>query len=110
MLEDVKTLLRHGEEYIETNVELTRLKAIHSATDTASYVVSMLVIIMSVMLFVFMLFIGFSFLIGHALGRTEFGFFIMAGVIGLFCIFLYAFKDKIIKNRVCDLLVKKILN
>jgi len=110
MLEEVKTLLKHGEEYIETNVELTRLKAINSTSETLAYVVSMLVIIGSFMLFIFMLFIGFSFLIGRALGRIEFGFFIMAGVIAVFSIFLYAYREKLLKNRVCDLLIKKILN
>jgi len=110
MLEEIKTLLKHGEEYVETNVELTRLKAINSASETMSYIVSMLVVIGSFMLFTFMLFIGFSFLIGRALGRTEYGFFIMSGVIGVFCILLYGYREKLVKNRVCDLLIKKILN
>jgi hypothetical protein len=110
MLDQIKTLLHHVEEYAETNIELAKLRAINSSSETLSYAISMLVIICSVMLFVFMLFIGFSILIGHALGKTEYGFFIMAGVTGICCIILYIKKETLVKNRIYDLLIKKILN
>lgn len=109
MIGHVKSLLRHAEEYVETTAELTKLKAVNTASETASYIISMLVIIGSVLLFVFMILIGASILIGHALGRTEYGFFIVATAMGVFCIILYIYKESLLKNRLCDLLIKKIL-
>jgi hypothetical protein len=110
MIVQIKSLLVHAEEYMEKNAELVKLKAVSTASDTISYVVTMLVIIGSVLLFTFMLFIGFSILIGHAVGKLEYGFFIMAGVMGIFCIVLYANRESLLKSRLCDLLIRKILN
>ena len=109
MLDEIKKLVRHAEEYVDTNIQLNKLKAVSSATSTMSYIVSMLVIICSVLLFVFMLFIAVSLLIGHALGRTEYGFFIMSGVMALLCIILYVKRESFLKKPLGDLLIKKIL-
>jgi energy-coupling factor transporter transmembrane protein EcfT len=110
MIGQIKSLLTHAEEYVEKNAELIKLKAVSTASETISYVITMFVIIGSILLFVFMLFVGLSILIGHALGKLEYGFFIMAAVMGIFCIILYANKESLLKSRVCDLLIKKILN
>jgi uncharacterized membrane protein len=110
MIMEIKSLLRNTEDYIETNVELVRLKTINTATDTISYTVAMLVIIGSILLCVFMLFIGLSIFIGHALGKLEYGFFIMAALMGIICIILYVYRQRLLKNRVCDLLIKKMLD
>ena len=110
MIGQIKMLLKHTEEYVETNVELTRLQVVNSTTETISYMVTMMAVIISVLLFVFMLCIGLSIFIGHAIGKVEYGFFIMAAIMGLSCIILYTKRESLLKNRVCDLLIKKILN
>jgi hypothetical protein len=109
MLDEIKKLIRHAEEYIDTNIELNKLKAVNSATSTMSYIIAMLVITCAVFLFVFMLFIALSLWIGHALGRTEYGFFIMSAVMAIFCMVLYAFRESLLKKPLGDHLIKKIL-
>ena len=109
MIGQIKSLLEHAEEYVETNAELTKLKVVKTTSETISYFVSMMVIIGVILLAVMMLLTGFSILIGHALGKTEYGFFIVAAGMGVFCIILYAYKEPLLNNRFCDLLIKKIL-
>jgi hypothetical protein len=109
MIGQIKSLIQHAEEYVETNAALVKFKAIRTTAATISYIVSILVIIVIALLFVFLLFIGLSITIGHALGKLEYGFFIMSFVIGIFCIVLYLKRESLLKNRLCDLLIDKIL-
>ncbi len=109
MIGQMKSLLRHTEEYVETNIELAKLKAVSKTSETVSYFVSLIVITGVAILTTMMLLIGFSILIGRAMGRTEFGFFIVAGGMAVFCIILYAYRKPLLKNTFCDLMIKKIL-
>src|ERR1022692_472539 len=109
MIGQVKSLLEHAEEYVETSVELTKLKAVNRTSETISYFVPMLVIIGAILLTMMMVLIGFSILKGHAPGKTEYGFFVVAAGMGVFCIVLYAYREPLLNNRFCDLLIKKIL-
>jgi hypothetical protein len=108
MIGEIKSLLKQAEQYIETNAELVKLKAANSAAETISYLFGVVVIIAMVMLLLFLLLIGISLLIGHWLGRPEWGFFITAGVVAVASLVINANRDLLFKSRLCDLIIKKI--
>jgi hypothetical protein len=109
-ISNIKTLFNNFEDYLKTDVELTKLKAVDKSSDIFSSIVSAIVIFSAVILFIFILSLALSFYIGHLLGRTEAGFFIIAGVWGIILIILYLIRNRWPKIPARDEFIKKILD
>lgn len=106
----IESLFEKVQAYIKTTVELTKLKLVDKTTVIAASLVSRISIIMVFAVSFFVLTLGLALFLGELLGKSYYGFFIIAGfylVVGiLFCFFLY----KWIKKPVSDLIIKKTLN
>ena len=109
MFENIKSILKKTEEYVEINADLVRLRTIRSAADTMSYMFSAIMIIGALFLFFLLFFIGLSILIGHYIDSLEYGFFITAGFMALVCLIMYLCRKFLLRNPFCNLLIKKIL-
>lgn len=96
--------------YIETRVELLKLQAVSKSSGVVSSLVSTIIIAVLMVFGLSILNIGLSIWIGTLLGATWLGFIVVGGFYILLAILIIAFKDKLIKRPVTDLLINKFLN
>ena len=94
----IEMLFEKAENYTRTTAELIKFNAIDKSADVLSSLLSRLVIAIVVAMFVFLISIGLSIWIGELLGKSYYGFFIVASAYFLVSIILYIYKDQWIKN------------
>ncbi|HEY2350381.1 MAG TPA: hypothetical protein VGH64_15290 [Puia sp.] len=107
--ESIKTLIDKSKDYLETKIELTKLKTIDRSADILSAVVvtiSMLFISFLLILFVSL---ALALLLGKLLGAYHYGFFIMAGVYAIILLVIYVMREKWIKTPIANELINKML-
>lgn len=106
----IGSLFETAGDYLETRVDLLKLKAVDKSSDIVSSIVSRLVIVVIFTFGFFILNIGLSILLGAAMGKIWYGFFAVGVFYLLLAVLLIIFKGKWIKDPVNDLMVKKMLN
>ncbi len=104
----IESLFEKTGEYIETRIDLLKLKAADKSADVVSSLVSRLVILLIATMFIIILNIGIALLIGEALGKSYYGFFVLAGFYLITGLVFNSFKNKWIKEPVADKLIKKL--
>jgi hypothetical protein len=109
-IEHIKVLLKNFEDYLHTEIDLAKFKVVEKSSEIISSLSAFLLLFTAAVSFVLLLSIALAFLIGHLLGRQEWGFFIIAGVWAILCMVLYARRNKWPKTAVKDMIVKKILD
>ena len=109
-INNIEALFVNASGYIETRIDLMRLKAIDKSSETLSSLAAGLVL-MVVGFSIFMLVnIGAALLIGDALGKLSYGFFIVAGFYFIVGIVLFLLKDKWLKMPIKNSIVNKLHN
>ena len=108
--DNIESLFWHAEDYLETKVELLKLKAIDKSSDVVSSIVARMVIALFIASFFLMLNIGVALLIGRGIGEVYYGFFIVAGFYLIGIAILYFLRNKWLKVPIGDLIIKSILN
>jgi len=103
-------LFENAGAYVETRIDLLKLKAVSKSSDIMSSVISKLVILIFIFFATFILNIGLSIWLGALLGQLWYGFFMVGGFYLLLAILAIVFQNKWIKAPLNDILVKKILN
>ncbi len=106
----LEILLDKGIEFIKTGIELLKLKAIDRISEAVSSVAAW--IIAGVILFSGLIIgsVGVAFWLGELLGKTWYGFFIVAGVYFISGLITLAVFKKRIKLRVSKWLNNKVVN
>ena len=104
------SLLENANDYLETNVELIKLRAIDRTSDISSSFVSKMTILVFILHGVFILNMGLAFWIGELLGKIYLGFFIVAGFYTLIALILHLFRDSWLKEPLNSMIIKKLLN
>jgi hypothetical protein len=107
--ESIKTLIDQSKEFLETQIELTKLKAIDKSADVLSTAIVMVTVIFFGSLFVIFVSIGVALVLGNWLGSNQYGFLIVGGVYGLLLLMVYVKKDKWIKTPIANGLINKML-
>lgn len=107
---DIEGLVSQAGDYLNTRLELLKLKTVDKTSEIISSVVSKLALILFFMIFILILSMAAAFWIGDMLGKTFYGFFIIAGVYLVAGIALYAGRRKWIKAPIANVLIRKILN
>jgi lipoprotein signal peptidase len=105
----IESLFERVEAYSMTTLELSKLKVLETTTVIVSSLVSHVSVIFSVVLFVLVLNIGIAFWLGELLGKTYYGFFIVAAFYLLVSIILYLFLYKWIKKPLSDMIIVQAL-
>jgi hypothetical protein len=103
------TLVSDAGDYLETRVDLWKLKAIDSLSEVVSDSVVRLTMICLIVLFVLTFSVGLALLIGTLLGKYFYGFFILAGVYGISGLVIFAFRDQWLKTPISNSLIGKLL-
>jgi hypothetical protein len=103
----VESLLDRTEAFAKTSVDLFKLKALDKTADVASLVVSRVVVAIVIAILSVLLNIGIALWIGDALGKSYYGFFIVAAFYVLVWIILALFKDALLENPVRNAIIRK---
>ena len=106
----IGSLFEKAEDYLETRMDLYRLRVIDKSSDVLSSIAARLVIALFIASFFLMLNIGLALLIGRSIGEVYYGFFIVAGFYLVVIAILYALRDKWLKAPISNLIIKSILN
>ena len=101
----IESLFEKAEVYVQTNVDLFKLKTIDKSADVVSTLVSKIALIFIFILTAFTLNIGLALWIGELIGKFYYGFFIIAAFYILVGIVLFFFNEKLIKKPVNDSII-----
>jgi hypothetical protein len=108
--ESLEKLISKAEIYSKTTLEICKYNTIYKSADLFSSIAVKIVLLSVFVLFSLFLNIGLALMIGKYLGQFYYGFFIMAGFYVLLGFIFILFQQELIKNPVCNFLIKKILN
>ncbi len=106
----IESLFERTADYVETRMDLLKLKTVDKFSEAISSIVSGLALILFISFFVFLLNIGIALWIGDLLGKNYYGFLIVAGFYGLVGLIVYVFRRQWLKDPVSNLFIKKMLN
>ncbi|HYM92551.1 MAG TPA: hypothetical protein VET23_00280 [Chitinophagaceae bacterium] len=105
----IQPLLERAEAYSKTSIELLKLKSLDKTANVASTLIYRLVSVIVLSLFVFTLTVAIALWIGDLLGKSYYGFLIMASFYGLAGIILF-FLRSFMKAKVNDSIIRQMFN
>ena len=106
---NIDALFEKTTDFIDNKVELIKLQAVDKSSDLISGISSKLILSVMIVFFLMLLNIGLALWIGEELGKTFYGFFIMAGFYLLVGLVFYAFRDKWLKEPLTNYMIKNFL-
>lgn len=104
-----ESLFGNASEYVETRINLIKLKAVDKSSDVVSTVLAFIPLVFIGLLVFFFLNIGIALLIGDLLGKAYWGFFILTAIYIITGFILYSQRDKWIKVPFANMLIRKFL-
>ena|SRR6218665_236252 len=102
-----ETLFAKAGDYLETRIDLVKLKTTRTTSDVVSSILSKAIVGLFAIIFLIMVNIGLAIWIGRALGETYYGFFIIGGFYGLVALLFQWFRRDWIKTPVSNKIIKK---
>lgn len=105
----IETLFEKAEAFTRTSIELLKLNAISKSSDILAALAVKLVLAIMVATFFLFLNIGLAFWVGELLGKSYFGFFVVAGFYILMTILISMFNDNLIKKPIKNSIISEIL-
>jgi uncharacterized RDD family membrane protein YckC len=108
-IESVKSLFDKSKDYLDTKIELTKLKTIDKSADVLSALIVIMAIFLIAFLFIILISIAFALMIGRALGSYYYGFFILGGFYAIILLIFYLQREKWIKTPVANGIINKML-
>lgn len=102
-------LIEKAEAYSKTTLELIRLKSIEKSADVLSYLAGYFILFLFVGAFAMLLNIGIALWIGEMLGKTYYGFLIVASFYGILSLCFYVFKNAWIKDPLNNAIIIRFL-
>ncbi|MEO6547517.1 MAG: phage holin family protein [Ferruginibacter sp.] len=103
-------LFENAGDYVETRIDLLKLKAINKSSEVISSLVAVIAIIIAATVAVLLLNIALALWVGDLLGRAYLGFLVVAGIYLLLALLIHFFKDTWLKGPVSNIIIKKMLN
>jgi hypothetical protein len=104
-----QSFLEKSQDYLETKVELAKLKAIDKSSDVLSTLIVLVSMIFAGLLAFLFISIALALYLGFLVGSAHAGFFIMGGFYAVILLLLFLRRDKWIKTPVTNLIIKKML-
>ena len=106
---NVGSLFDNLTSYIDTKVDIIKLKLIQKTTDVISSIVSRIAILSIAFMAIMLINIGAGLWLGNLLGKNYYGFFALAGFYIIVILILNNSKGKLIKGPVAAAIIKKSL-
>lgn len=105
----VESLIDRVKSYVETRIDLLRLKAIDKSSSFLSLLISMVVVILVSFIAVMLLSVGIALLLGDLLGKAYYGFFIVAAIYLITGLVVYKNRDKWLKKPMANKMIHKLM-
>jgi hypothetical protein len=105
----IESIFTQSKDYIDNRLELYKLKMIDKSSGVASSIISGIVLFVIFFIFFVVLNIGIALLIGDLVGKSYWGFLILAVFYAIVGLFLFLKRDKIFKTPVTKLIIGKFL-
>jgi phosphoglycerol transferase MdoB-like AlkP superfamily enzyme len=102
----IESLFERAEAYGKTSLNLLKLKAIDKSSELISTIMSWLIVVIVAALFFIILNIGIALWLGELLGKTYYGFFIVAGIYAVLGVFFILWAKKYINNSIITKMLK----
>lgn len=106
----MEALYEKIKEYGLTNVELLKFKAVDKTAAVVASAIARLVTFLFLLMFLLSLNVAVALWIGFLLGKTYYGFLIMAGFYCVGGIIMHLFLRDWLKKRIRNSLINKMLN
>jgi hypothetical protein len=97
-------------EYLDTNIELIKLKLADKSASMLSEMATMIAILLALTLAMGIVSVGLALLLGSMLGRLYYGFFLLGGLFGLVVFLAWIFRDRWIRTPLGNIILKKMLS
>ena len=107
--DSIKSLIDKSKDYLDTKIELTKLKTIDKSADVLSSVVVMISMLFIGVLFILFVSVAVALLLGRMLGSYHYGFFIVGGFYALLLLLIYVQRHRWIKTPIANGLINKML-
>src|SRR5215218_8597419 len=101
----VESLIDRVKSYVETRIDLLRLKAIDKSSSFLSLLISMIVVILVSFISVMMISVGLALLIGDLLGHAYYGFFIVGAFYLITGLVLFSLREKWLKTPIANSMI-----
>jgi hypothetical protein len=105
----LESLLERGEEFGKTSFALLKLKALDKSSGILSTIVSRVFAIIIFFMFFLLGTLGTCLWLGEILGKSWYGFFVVASFYGITAVVVYFFMHKWLKKIVGDFIIEQIL-
>ena len=105
----IESLFEKAGVYAKTNIDLFKLRAIDKSADVVSSLASRLAFIAIGTIVFILVNIGVALWLGELIGKTYFGFFVVASFYALVALLLYGFRERWIKTPVSDTIILQML-
>lgn len=105
----IESLFEKAETYAKTNIDLFKLKAIDKSADVISSLVEKLAIIIVVLIIVLLVNIGLALWIGELVGKSYYGFFIVAAFYVLVLLILLFNSGSILKAPINNSIILQMI-
>lgn len=106
----VEALIDSAKSYAETRFDLLKLKTIDKSSSFLSLVIALLVVILIGFIALMLLSVGIALLLGHWLGGSFYGFFIVAVLYLITGLVLYSNREKLLKSPLANAMIKNLLD
>jgi hypothetical protein len=106
----VEELFSKLKDYVETTIDLFKLKGISKVSGLASTIIVSVILILLLFLVLFCISIGLALLIGMWLGHAFWGFFIMAAIYIIIGLVMFKSKNKLLKEPISNILIKQLVD
>lgn len=104
-----ETLIEKAEEFGNTAIELSKLKAVNASAIVVSSLITRLVIIITIAVFLIILSIGLSIYLGNKMGEMYLGFMIVSLFYLILTIIFHYKLYQWIKKPISELIIKETL-
>lgn len=106
----IENLFDRIEDYGRTTLELSKLKIVESSIKVTTKIISKLSVVVIISLAILIFSIGFALYLGDLLGKSYYGFMIIAATYLIGGIVLHFFLNKWLRKPIGDLIISEVLN
>jgi hypothetical protein len=106
----IDELVNKTEQYVETTVEIARLKSVRTTARVSGVTIAEMVIWAVMGIFVVNLTIALALWLGHLMGAIYLGFLVVAGIYLLAIILLRIFRGPLLEQPIENLVIKNLLD
>jgi len=104
----IETLYERASDYGKTSFELIKLQVIDKTSDIVSSIIPQTIVFVLFASFMIFLNLGLAFWLGEILGKTFYGFFVVAGFYIIIGLILLLFMNKWMKAKIQNYIIRQI--